>query len=432
MPSFNAKPRRKNRLRLGFLAALIARLLVTGEPARAEPAPESAVPVISVITLDELVRRVEARDPRLAVVQARVDRSRAEVAAAGRTSNPSLGYEREEVFADGEGVPEDRLVLSWPLEISGRRAAAVRAAESELAATEAEVGTLRATLVFDAIATYYEVALAQARVVRLEEGRARLGALKGIIAKRYAAGQASTYDQARLELELASWDDLHAGATSELEGARRRLAILAGEPGSLSTADTSDATVPTLPPLPDLTDIAAQRPDYIAAESRREAARHHRTAARRAGVPDLVLDAGLRSADVGLGGRAWGYVAGVSIELPLYARAPGERERADAAAREAEATLALVEARAPAEVAQAHRALASAIARVEAFRASQLAPIDALKKAVDTAYREGDRPILEVVDVYRTTRDLALRELDLIARARMAEQDLWRALGRRP
>ena len=274
MPTLIPRLRGKNRFALGVSVVL---LLVVGPASGAEPAPEEAIQTISA---DELVRRVEARDPRLALLQARIDRARADIAAADRTLNPSLGYERQEVFADGEGMPEDKLVVSWPIALSGRRPAAVRAARSELAATEAEVALLRTTLVLDALAAYHEAALAAARVARLTEDRARLGALQEIIAKRLAAGQASSYDQTRLALELGSWDDLLAGAASELEAARRRLALLAGEPGRRFDASEA-ATVPALPPLPDAATIVSQRPDHIAARHRREAARHARSAATR-------------------------------------------------------------------------------------------------------------------------------------------------------
>jgi len=53
-----------------------------------------------------------------------------------------------------------------------------------------------------------------------------------------------------------------------------------------------------------------------------------------------------------------------------------------------------------------------------------------LQQRATVAYREGDRPILELLDVHRTARHVAVRALDLIYEARRAELAVRRALGR--
>jgi outer membrane protein TolC len=45
------------------------------------------------------------------------------------------------------------------------------------------------------------------------------------------------------------------------------------------------------------------------------------------------------------------------------------------------------------------------------------------------SYQEGERPVFELLDAYRTARGARLRLLELRQRARLAEIDLSRATG---
>lgn len=443
-----ASLRPKNRSTSGFyilarqvLASRTASLLLglsLASPARAETPPDApsaeksaAAPADAApptLSRAELLARLAQGEWRLAALDARLALARAEVLAAGRVPNPSLGLEREELFADGDGLPEHELRLSWPLELSGRRGLAVRVAEAELGAVIAEDSLARRELELEALTAYDQASLARSRLARAVARRDALATLREVVSRRVASGHAPTYDGTRLDLELAGWDDLIEASRAELEQARTRLATLAGHPGERRDA-LDPAALPTLPRRPTREAALAARPERAAAEQRQRAARLAMDRADRSWVPDLVLDGGLRTADRGPAGTAYGYVAGVSIELPFFDRAPGEHERAAAQRLEASSRLAWIERHAPAETDLAFTRLELAIARAETFRSRQLGPLEALLRAVDTAYREGGRPIFELVDAYRAARDLDLRELDLIADAMAARRELERRLG---
>jgi cobalt-zinc-cadmium efflux system outer membrane protein len=84
------------------------------------------------------------------------------------------------------------------------------------------------------------------------------------------------------------------------------------------------------------------------------------------------------------------------------------------------------------DLSRAHELLQARIAQARRYREAQLRRAEDLVRRAEAAYREGDRPVFELLDAYRTAREVRLRELELRREARRGELDLWRALGRRP
>jgi cobalt-zinc-cadmium efflux system outer membrane protein len=76
--------------------------------------------------------------------------------------------------------------------------------------------------------------------------------------------------------------------------------------------------------------------------------------------------------------------------------------------------------------------LVQTVGRARAVARDQLARLAQLLRSAETAYRDGGGNVVELVDAYTTARDTRLRDLELRRDARLAEIDLWLALGRRP
>jgi outer membrane protein, heavy metal efflux system len=390
--------------------------------------PAGAVPMISE---GELLAKL-ARDPRLERIAATVDSARADAIAVGLWPNPSLSYEGEEVFPRGGGVGTSYLRLSLPLEISGRRAARQEAARAEVAAVAAEGEGARFALAMRALRAFRTAAYERGRVELLRSERAALANAVEIVRKRTSAGTASGYDLQRIELELAAYDDLIAAATTQLAAARLELGAFAGLP------EGADATEPlAIPPHPPalavlLGDALARRPDVRAAAARREAADALARSARRAWIPELALTAGYMRQDVSADITASGYSATLGLSLPIFDRGQDERARALARRRAAEAERQIVARTVPVMLRARHQALVDTIARARTVARDQLARLDQLLRSAETAYREGGGNVIELVDAYTVARATRLRDLELRRDARLAEIDLWIALGRRP
>lgn len=403
------------------VAGLAATLVAVG------PAPTRADQRVAPPTLDEptFLRRVAERSPRRPLLDDRRRLAAASVGAASALPNPTLAYEREAV--PGLDTHDDFVRLALPVDVAGRRglaASAARAgAEAERAAVERDAFLLRV----EARAAYLEAAYARQLLARLDEARAQLVAVAGALRSRAAQGDASSYDAERAALELEALDDERAGARTRLEIARLRLGGLVGEPAT--PYDAGDALA--LPARPPEGPLLPARPDVLAALARGRQAEREEAAARRRWVPRLELVAGLRSS-ADRDGRGLGYVVGIGGELPVFDRGgPGAaKSRAETRRWRSEARALAVEAAAESE--QARRELALHIEQAEAYAAGPARRALDLQRRAAVAYREGDRPILELLDVHRAARQASVRELELVYEARRAELSLRRALGREP
>ncbi len=386
----------------------------------------------TALTEEEFLRKFESADPKLAVGKARIDVSRAEVEPTTRIDNPSVGYDREEVFPDsGDAVADQFVRVTWPFDISGQRGLTIDAAKTAVEATQEEIAAETFERTADALDAYYEAAYLRLRVEHLRSGRDELGAAVQAIRTRQARGDAAGYDLDRLELELGSYDDLITDAEAELSSARGTLARLAGEPEAQFDAE-SPLDLPSTPPAVDqLAARATQRADYEAAILRARQAEQAADAAGRSWIPDLLVTGGLKMSDLGTE-TATGYVVGINLEIPLFQRGQGDRARALAEQRQWRATARSIQQQADGGIRTAHAVLLRRIEQATAYRDKQVARSNDLLRAAEAAYREGERPIFELVDAYRAAREIHLREIDLRWKTKRAEIDLWRAMGRRP
>jgi outer membrane protein, heavy metal efflux system len=413
-------------VRLSLLPFIVASL-AAGSSVRAE---DGAAPQISAA---ELLARVGRSHPSLELLEAAVDKAAAGVRSAGLWSNPSLSYDREEVFASGSGLPENTLRLELPVELSGRRGLRVKGAKLGLDAARATSARGRAELLFDALDVYWGAARARQSLELLRQERQALGRLVEAVRSRTTAGDTSGYDLDRLELEVGSLEDLIADADRELELWQRRLGLLAGAPGSRLQASDGLA----LPGRPAalrglLQEALAARGDFKAARLRVAQAERELTAAGRGWVPGVVLSGGLKTSTVTESQSAWGYVAGVALTLPFFDHGQGDTARASARLRQAQAERRVIEAQVTSAVMTAHGALTRVLAQAERFERTQVPRLDRLVRRAQVSYREGERPVFELLDAFRTARGVRLRNLELKREAQRIELELRRALGRRP
>jgi outer membrane protein, heavy metal efflux system len=381
-------------------------------------------------TVDEptLIKTIEASDPRVERIAAETDAAAAGVKAARIRPEPRIAADREEVFPDGGGVATNYLRLVIPIDLSGRRGRLVEAARAGVRAAQAQGERGRFELVVDGLRVYRDTEYQRLRVALMTTERSALVRAVDIVTKRAKAGEASGYDQQRLQLELSSYDDAIASATIELRAAQRRLAALLGRVGARVDAK-GDLTLGNAPNLDAIAANAlAQRGDYRAAKQRIDAAAAERKGART--WPSLELTAGAMSQDVATE-TAYGYVAGLSLNVPIFDRGGAARARADAARRAAIADAKLLERDVPNAIRIAHETWAARIDQAKAFQTTQLARLDQLLRSAESGYREGGGSIVELLDAYRSARDARLRELELRRDASVAELDLWLALGRR-
>lgn len=405
------------------IARVVAGLAMTFVVVR--PVPTSADQRVVPSTLDEatFLQRVLERSPRRSVHDTRRRVADAAIDVASVLPNPTLSYEREAV--PGLDASDDFVRLGWTLDLAGRRGLAMTAARAGADAERAVVERDAFLLGIEARGAYLEAAYARQRVAQLDDARVALAGITQALRSRATQGDASSYDAERSALELDTLDDERTDARRVLELARLRMGALLGESGT--EYDATDAI--TLPPRPTEGRLVPKRHDADAALARARQADREHVIARRSWIPRLWLTVGMmssRSAD----GNGVGYIVGIGGDLPLFdrggaaavkARAEVKRWRSEASALEVEAT---------AETELTRRELLLRIEQAEGYAAGPAKRAIDLQRRAAVAYREGDRPILELLDVHRIARHASVRALELVYEARRAELAMRRALGR--
>lgn len=386
-----------------------------------------------VETIDEakLVAAIEAGDPRIARGVAEIAAVRARAVAAHARPNPSVSIDREEPYADGRGLPTNYLRLTLPIDVSGRRGLGIAAADSDVRAQQSATARDRFAVVIDGLHAFEEAAYARRHADALAAERASLVRAAEIVRTRGKTGDASGYEVQRVELELAAYDDLIGSAQIELLRHRQRLASLVGRPG-IELDAASGLGIPSRVPAADalLAGALDARTDHQAARFRLEASQHRLHAAARGWMPVPTLTAGAMTTDVG-DRTATGYVAALSLTIPLFDHGQAERAQAIAARQLAEADARWIEIQLPQQVRTAHGVLAARIEQADRLATSQLDRLDTMVAAAEAAFREGNANIAEVLDAHRAARDARLRALELRHQAALALLDLELALGHR-
>ncbi|MDQ3264774.1 MAG: TolC family protein [Myxococcota bacterium] len=368
------------------------------------------------------VAEVLRSSPRLQGLRQEAALVEAEAVGVGAWENPSLGWERE----GGTAQSQDQLSLSLPVALSGRRGLQQEAAQLRARSAQAGLEQQRWELELTAVRSFAAVRGAEERSRILTGSHQSLTRLAEAITARERAGDAAGYERLRIELEAAAVDGQQQQAVLERSLARAQAQSLLGTRplpalhGELAAPRPLDTTVPEEQTLLD------QRGDLRALGLEADAAGRAAQAAGRAWIPEPTLSGGLLRQESG-GGSQLGYVAGISLPLPVFQRGQADEARASAqrALAQARGTTLLQTARA-----QLVAVAAEAGGRREQLghhREQVLARATRLNQIAHAAYRGGAGDLLVLVDAERAWREARLREVELAVEV-VAAETRWLAL----
>ncbi len=382
------------------------------------------------VTAGQFIESVRQKNPRFAISEADVAAATARVRAAGLWQNPSIAYDREEVFEAGQGMPENVISLELPVEISGRRSLLTDSAEKGVTAAQADVEVNRVALLAGAMRAYLLAAAHHERATVLKESRDALMKLRDTVRSRASAGDASGYDLTRIEIELSSLDALVADAERELAKSQLTLGMLAGGPGARLDA-RDELTIQNLAPHASSQGNAQGTARVEAARARVSQHNLALDAAGRGWVPSLTLTGGAKTTSFE-GDTAWGYVAGISLTLPLLDLGQADKQMSEAALRRARANLIAIEHQTSTRVTMAHEAFNRSLQQATTFERDQMPRLEQLLRRAEISYKEGERPVFELLDAHRTHCEVRLRNVQLKLQTRLSHIELQEALGRGP
>jgi NodT family efflux transporter outer membrane factor (OMF) lipoprotein len=415
-----------------------------GAPDATAPAPEWWRSFGSA-ELSGLIDAAIRANPDMAIAAEHVRQAEAQARIAGSTLFPALNFSAASASRktrpqggqwSGADSSSGALSASYEVDLWGKNASGVRAAESSLRATRFDQETVRLTLVAGVASGYFEVLSLRARLVIARENLAIAERVFKVVDARARNGAVSALDVARQQAAVLA----QRAGIPPLELQERQtliaLAILLGrqpEAFDAAASGVSDVLVPRIAPgIPAA--LLVRRPDLASAEAQLAAANANVAAARAALLPSISLtgSAGLAS-DVllnFLSAPTANLAIGASLLQPIF---DGGRLRAQvdlAASRERElvenyrkfilAALADVESALAAGSRNADQEVLQEQVLVQARLALRLAEI---------RYREGADDLLTVLDAQRTL----FQAEDQVAQIRLSRLQvsvaLFKALG---
>lgn len=378
------------------------------------------------LTLEQAKAIARKQNPLLQRARTAIQATRGEKLQAEALEDPVLVWDFDEVEGfDPSGFGEQKIGLSQFLEFPGKRTLRSEIGEDRIAIAEARLGLLEALVDRRVAEEYWGLARDIAAIEILKDLQALLNQMGEIVRARYGANETPYSDVVRTQLERARLENERLALRREVADRTIRLNLLLGHPGDapLRPADT----LAFRPLERTLDEIASTR---TAASRTLDAARlgveRHRKGlqlARMTNLPDFEFGAFYQRL---AGEESGSFLAGeIAINLPLWrTRQRGTVTLAEAELQLARVELAAIEHRVRADVARAYQDVELALEQVGVFRERILVETEnALGAAID-AYQVGAVDGLELIDLYRTTRDVRLEFLTalhayLTARARL-------------
>jgi cobalt-zinc-cadmium efflux system outer membrane protein len=393
-------------------------------------APAAAQRVEPALSLDSSVQLALRAHPRVSAARAALQAAEARSRQASARLNPTLSWAYERTTRAGAENSQHITTLEQPI-AHGQRAARQNTAAAEEQVAVAELRSVQQEITLLTVTAYASALEAERREQIAARSAATFAEAMRVVSERLAAGDASGYEQRRIQLEAARYAVVREARAVEFRRALRGLLALI-DPSNQNLERTLALSFDAAP-LPEWSNDSllelgrVQRPDLQAAEARvmvREA-QSRLAASQRIPVPTLV--GGYKSETAAGLGALRGIAAGVSIPLPLFDRRQGARDAAAIDITQARMELVDRQQRATLEILSAADAARSAELQLVALRPALGENAERALVAVNTAYAEGEisldawllalRAYDEVEEAYATLRADAMVRRAELARA---------------
>lgn len=355
------------------------------------------------ITLTQAVAASLLRSPELAAFSQEIRAREAAVLQAGLFPNPTFGANAANFAnARARGFDGDvvTLELSQLIELGGKRAARIEAAQQTQELADWDYETVRIAVVTQVAQAFTEVLGAQARLDLAWQTTELADRVAATVGNQVKAGEVSPVEETRAKVALATVRTDLTRAERELEAARRRLASFWGsiEPHFVKARGELEVTAP-IPTLEQLQARVHQNP---------ELARWATELAQRQALVELEKTKAIPDVTATVGtsyyrqNNDYVLLAGVSVPLPVFNRNQGGILEAERRRGKAEDERRVAEVRVGTALSTAYQTLAAAHAEAETYKTSILPGAESAYEAVQKGYRFGEFALLDVLDTQRT------------------------------
>jgi multidrug efflux system outer membrane protein len=406
-------------------------------------------PVLNGLQKDALVANQS-----LAAAVARVKEARAlsQTARAGLfpTVDVGVGASRQRLSAASRGLPDGTSVasqtiyraqagFSYEVDLFGRVASSVEAAQAELQRGEALLRSVQLALQADVAQNYFALRQLDAEAEVFRNAVALRVQALGLMERRFKEGDVGALDVSRAKSELATARSDAMSVQRMRAASEHSLAVLLGKaPAEFALPEAPLQQVAVRIPAGLPSALLERRPDIAAAERAMAASNARIGIAKSAFFPSLTLTGALGFESGSLGNlfnwssRSFllGPLAGTALSLPIFdgGRRQGELEGALA---QHEAQVALYRQ----QVLTAFREVEDSLVDLRVLEEQVETQADGARSAANAAqlsrrqYTEGAVNYLEVIDAERAVLQSRRAEVQLAGLQAVAAVNLIRALG---
>ena len=400
-------------------------------PAWAQNPVTPAVPAFSnaaaqatdALTLQAAIAMAMASNAELSAARRELEATEGPVLQGGAHPNPELSFLLEDTQ---RATRTTTLQINQPIELGGKRAARISAAERGRDIASAELAAKRADLRATVVSAFYDVLLAQEHIKLAGDSTELARRAANAAGKRVQAGKISPVEETKARVAEATARLEAAQAASGLRLSRQRLAATWGDASPRFDRVESDSALASVPTFDAVSVRLAASPSLRRAqiEVQRRSALSDLERAKR--TPDLTVSLGVKR-DEQLGRNQ--AVIGFSIPLPLFDRNQGNLLEALRREDKSRDELAAADIQLKSAVAQAWGRLDTAGAEARTIRDQVLPGAQSAYDAATQGFELGKFNFLDVLDAQRTLFQGKAQYLRARGEAHRAAADIDRLLA---
>nr|WP_243457496.1 TolC family protein [Ottowia testudinis] len=381
----------------------------------------------TILTLQKAIDLALDSNLDLAVARREIEATQGQIIQGQARPNPELAYTLEDATAKSRA---HGVQISLPVEMGGKRAARIAAAERGRDIAVEELNLRRVEIRAAVVAAFFEALAAQERAALAEAGVDLAKRATDAVAKRVAAGKVSPVEETKARVAEAGVRVELAQAQSEQRSARARLSSLLGSnPPRFAFVVGNVDQLPATPSLDDIQQRLAVSPTVRRAQLEIEQRRSLLELERSKRNSDLNVSVGVkRVKDANEQSRSQ-LMLGVSVPLPLFDRNQGNLLEALKREDKARDELQALNMRVSTDVLQARERLESIRGEVDVLQRDVLPGAKSAYDAATVGFENGKFNFLEVLDAQRTYFAAKSQYLKALAEAHRTAADIDRVLG---
>lgn len=395
-------------------------------PALSRNAQAAADRPAMVLTIDRALALAEQNSPLLRQSQATVEMSKAHIQTARAYTNPSVEFlagHQAGLNVPIPGVPGllQHYSAGQTIEIPSERRARIQAAQLGYTADQYQLAGVRLSVVANVKRAFYDVIRRKEQLANAKDNLNLVEDLRRRVGVEVSVGEKGKLELTRAEAELSRARAAVNSAEIELAAARAVLKAVTGLPATENPdADGALADQAQLAPLDQLRrQVIAAHPALAESAAR--------VAQARAAIDD---ERALRIPQPNFYGEyehqpdLQFFRVGVNVSLPLWDRRKGPIQEAKADLTRSEAMSRERELEITAALDRAYDQYEISNEQVESLQAGSLREAEAAVEAARSAYRFGERGIVEVLDAQRVLQGIRSDFLDALYARQSALIDL--------